>query len=391
MKKLIVTAILGIFTFGIITAQTEEPQEQIFPFHFGIVPRSIDGQFTNKASFNLFVGLSKNEKAFTFSSLASIIRNNASGLQLAGLYNQIGNDANGLQFAGLLNIIGNNASGLQLGGLANLTTNDFKGLQFAGLLNKSRTMTGLQLAGISNYTTGDAKGFQFGGIVNIASNDFTGLQLAGIANITTNNVKGMQFAGLINAAENVKGLQFAALVNRAKNVKGVQFAALVNIAEHSDYPIGLINIIKEGEKSLGVTYDDTGSTILAFRSGGRILYGILGTGYNYKAHDEKFVMEGGFGAHIPIIERFRINLEAKTQHMTSFKSTYVSKNTFSILPAFKILQNLEIFAGPTLNHMITDNLENTNLFLSNNLWKSFGDSKLKQLYIGYTAGVQYIF
>lgn len=47
----------------------------------------------------------------------------------------------------------------------------------------------------------------------------------------------------------MKGVQFAGLVNVAEEVTGVQFAALVNVAEESDFPIGIINIIKEGEKA----------------------------------------------------------------------------------------------------------------------------------------------
>lgn len=301
------------------------------------------GEYTNGVSINLLAGISRNEKYFTFGGLANIIHNNASGIQFAGLFNTIGNEARGLQFAGLYNYAGT-GNGFLFGGLANTVKNDYNGIMFGGLFN----------------STNDFRGFQFGGLANIAGD--------------------------------VDGFQFAGLVNVAKSVKGVQFGTLLNIADHSDYPIGFVNIIKDGEKSIGVTYDETGNIMASFRSGGRVLYGILGFGYNHKAdNDTHYVAEGGFGAHIPIVERFRINTELKGQFINDFSDNFISKTSFSILPAFKITPQLEIFAGPSINYMNTDDVASKDLFPSGNLWKKFKDDRLQQLYIGYTAGIQWIF
>ena len=68
----------------------------------------------------------------------------------------------------------------------------------------------------------------------------------------------------------------------ANDVKGVQWAGLLNIARNSDVPIGLINIIKNGEMGMAVTYDGIGNAVASFRSGGKYTYGILGIGYNHK-------------------------------------------------------------------------------------------------------------
>ena len=100
--------------------------------------------------------------------------------------------------------------------------------------------------------------------------------------------------------------------------------------------------------------------------------------------------EGGFGAHIPIVERFRINTELKGQFINDFSDNFISKTSFSILPAFKITPQLEIFAGPSINYMNTDDVASKDLFPSGNLWKKFKDERLQKLYIGYTAGIQWI-
>lgn len=82
-------------------------------------------------------------------------------------------------------------------------------------------------------------------------------------------------------------------------------------AENSDVPIGLINIIKNGEMGVAVTYDGIGNVIASFRSGGKYTYGILGVGYNHKVKSNGLVTEAGFGAHIPVAKWFRINNEIK--------------------------------------------------------------------------------
>jgi hypothetical protein len=49
----------------------------------------------------------------------------------------------------------------------------------------------------------------------------------------------------------------------------VQIAGFINIADSSDYSIGIINIIRQGEKGIGVSVDETKTAMVSFRSGGR--------------------------------------------------------------------------------------------------------------------------
>lgn len=329
MKKFSVF-MLFVVICGVAFAQNNENKKSAFQFSF-VTPIGTNGlrscDYTNTASLNLLVGVSRNEKAFTFAGLTNVILNDASGLQFAGISNHVGNEGRGCQFAGL----------------ANTNKGTFKGVQFAGILNSASQMSGTQ------------------------------------------------FSGLVNMAKDVKGVQFAGLINIAKDVKGAQFSGLVNIAENSDVPIGLINIIKNGEMGVAVTYDGIGNVVASFRSGGKYTYGILGVGYNHKVNKNELVTEGGFGAHIPVTSWFRINNELKATSIGCDSSNPVLNAGYSLLPAFRIGRHFELFGGASFNYMQTDNVNNSKVFPNHSLWKKYDSNRLQQLYIGYQCGVQYIF
>lgn len=314
MKKISLFLLLAL-ACNVAFAQNIEDKTSTFQCSF-ITPLSTNGlhscEYTNKASLNLLVGVSKNEEYFTLGGLTNVILNNASGFQIAGISNHIGNEGRGFQLAGLVNT------------------------------NK-------------------------------------------------NGFKGFQFAGLVNAVGDVNGFQFAGLVNIAKDVKGVQFAGLVNIAENSDCPIGLINIIKNGEKSIAVTYDGIGNAVASFRSGGKYTYGILGVGYNHKVKNNSLVTEAGLGAHIPVVKWFRINNELKATSIGCDASNPVLNAGYSLIPEFRIGEHFGLFAGVGINYMYTDNINNEDVFPNHSLWKKHSATKLQQLYIGYQVGLQYIF
>lgn len=329
MKK-ILALLLWLAAYSTLSAQTNAEKKSVFQLSF-FPPLSTNGmysnQYTNTFSINLLAGISENEEAFTWGGLANIILNDAKGFQMAGLANYVGNDGQGFQNAGLANI------------------------------NKNR---------------------------------FSGFQMAGLAN-TAADMNGFQFAGLMNKAKDVNGFQFAGVINIAKNVRGVQFAGLINIADNSDCPIGLINIIKNGEKGIAITYDAIGTTVVSFRSGGKYTYGILGVGYNHKSSNNSLVTEGGLGAHIPVTSWFRINNELKFTCIGNNTEEPVFNAGYSLLPAFRIGKHIELFAGAGINYMDTKDMNNHKMFPNHSLWKKSDSKRLQQLYVGYQFGLQYIF
>ncbi|WP_129714739.1 hypothetical protein [Pedobacter sp. SYP-B3415] len=322
-----------------------------------VYPLSTGGQSsvrdTNILSVHVLVGVSAAERGLAFAGLSNVSRHESAGIRFASLSNHSGGRTSGLQFAGLVNTSGA-AKGISFAGLANLSKN-LEGMQFAGLFNKALASRGMQVAGFANL-----------------AKDMRGVQLASFANI----------------AGNVDGFQMAAFLNVAHRVNGVQLSGFINIATHSDYPLGLINLIKDGQKSVGASIDETETIMLNFKSGGRVLYGILGVGYNLKNAEETYAFEGGFGAHLLSSREFRLDLEATAQSLENFRSGNYLRSAVKVLPAFQT-GPVAIFGGPTFNYLTTNTTEGKELFRHHlHTWNGNNARNFQALYVGYTAGLQ---
>ncbi|GGM84984.1 hypothetical protein GCM10010967_16160 [Dyadobacter beijingensis] len=331
--------------------------------HFGFIyPISSNGKqaasITNRFSLHVIAGLSKAETGASIAGVANVVKQNVSGVQMAGVANVIGGSASGAQLAGVANVTRGGAAGAQLAGFANIAGAEARGAQVAGFLNLA-----------------DASG---------------AAQVAGFANIARKNAKGAQVAGFLNRAEEANA-QIAGFANVAKKVKGIQLAGFINIADSSDYPIALFNFIKNGEKSVAVTIDETMTGIVSFRSGGRVLYGIAGVGYNLKDNPEPmYAAEGGLGAHIALARSFRLNLEAVSHTLTDFDGGSYFKNSLRVLPALKFADRFEAFAGPTLNY-VSYGREHDYDFVKHYIWKNNTSKDFQGLFVGFNAGVQFLF
>ncbi|MCF2492489.1 hypothetical protein [Dyadobacter chenhuakuii] len=354
-------ALLSIFLFGLSLVSFGQ-HDSTSVVHFGLIyPLSTNGKhaasYTNQFSLHAIAGLSRSETGVAIAGAANMIKQDASGLQMAGAVNLISNNAKGVQIAGGANIIGNNANGIQMAGFSNIVKNEANGAQIAGFMN---------LAGSSRS-----------------------VQMAGFANITRNDAKGLQVSGFLNKGKNVNG-QVAGFANIAKNVKGIQLAGLINIADTSDYPIAIFNFIKSGEKSIALTVDESMTTIASFRSGGRVLYGIAGIGYNLKdSKHDLYAVEAGLGAHIKLVNNFRLNLEAVSHSLSNFKKAHYFKNSLRIIPAYKIGSKLEIFAGPTINY-VSYKRENDYDFVKKYIWKNDSSKDFQGVHLGFNTGIQFI-
>lgn len=328
---------------------------------------------TNLFSFNLIAGVSAAEEGFSFAGISSVIKNYAKGVQFAGFSNHIGQYAEGFMFAGFMNTYGK-AKGMQFAGFTNIALKDVEGAQFAGFMNKAANLDGAQIAGFSNV-----------------AKEVTGSQVAGFSNIS-GDIKGSQFAGFTNTAGDVEGSQFAGFINIAKKVKGLQLAGFVNIADSSDHPIGVLNLIKDGEKSIGFSMDETQTGLVSFRSGGRVLYGIMAAGYNFKNNEDVYAFELGLGAHILNSPVFRINTEVSTLMLESFHSGEYFKSSFRFMPALRPVKGIEIFGGPVFNYVNTNTIEGKALnkhYL--HTWESRWRNNFEGIYIGYQAGIHFLF
>lgn len=369
-----------LFLGLLISALNSQAQNSSFKVHVGFIyPISSNGKQapldTNNLSIHVIAGVSSVEKGFAFAGISNVVRNNTYGTLFAGFSNHVIKKAEGVLFAGFANTYGQ-GNGAAFAGFANVAHGNVNGLQFAGFANIAKNINGAQFAGFSN-----------------TAKNVTASQFAGFAN-TAENVKGSQFAGFINIAKNTKGSQFAGFINIAKKVKGVQIAGFINIADSSDYPIGIVNFVKKGEKSLGLSMDENQTTMLTFRSGGKVLYGILGVGYNFKNKDEVYAFEAGLGAHLLQSKMFRINAELTTSSLESFESGEYFRSSFKVFPALKLFKHLELFAGPSFNYTSTNSAEGLALTANHkNLktWQSKWSSRQQTLSIGYSGGLHFLF
>src|SRR5690606_33848660 len=160
-----------------------------------------------------------------------------------------------------------------------------------------------------------------------------GIQLAGIAN-TAKEAKGtVQIAGLLNNSAADVGIQVAGIMNKAKRVKGVQLGGIINIADSSDYPIGLLNLIKNGERNLSLAIDEESYLGLQFRSGGRVLYSILSVQAALADDGQsKYAFEAGLGAVLLRRKKFSVRGEIVSRnHLTDkFKMLDNHRSSFRI-------------------------------------------------------------
>ena len=278
-------------------------------------------------------------------------------------------------------------------------TNNFSLHVIAGV---SQQENNCLIAGVAGIVKGDAKGTMISGVYNQVGGHAKGVQVAGLINRIQHDAEGAQIAGLLNQSGRSHGIQIAGLMNRsgdattqvaglvnvAKRVSGVQIAGLINIAEQSDYPIGILNFIKEGEQQLGIAVDAEGSTTVALRSGGRVLYGILGVGYNFKHEEARYLVEAGIGAHLVSAGAFRLNAEVTSAAMTNFEDGVYGKQRLGVLAGFRITPGIELLAGPTLNHLVSES-DQTDLRDGRYLWSWDGDDVHSGFFVGGLVGVQF--
>jgi len=251
------------------------------------------------------------------------------GLSSQGLFNsQVVN-----QFS--LNIIGGHTAGVngaEVGGVFNIDQQDVRHFQVAGLFNLvGGSMHGVQLAGASN----------------VVVQRVSGIQVAGVNN-RSGRVTGVQLAGLFNVAEDIHGAQVTGVVNVAGKVNGIQLASVMNIADSSDYPIGLINLVKKGRKSLAATLDESGMAQLAFRSGGQVLYGLIGVGHYLNGNPARYALEAGLGVHALRTGPFGLDAEAVSRVSTDFGKHSRHRLSLRLLPQLGLGTHWGIAAGPTL-------------------------------------------
>lgn len=343
------------------------------PYQFSFIPGvgthgKMSGQVENKFSFNLLGGYTAG----------------VDGVEVAGMFNIDKRDVKYVQAAGVFNVVAGNVEGIQSSGFSNFVVGGLQGVQTAGFMNKADKVEGVQASGFMNVAADTLRGVQAAGFMNGAKT--ANVQASGFINIA-GRVRGAQAAGFINIADQVDGAQVAGFINIARRVKGVQVAGFVNVADSSDYPIGIINIIRSGEKALGVSVDDYGNSFVTLRSGGRVLYGIFGLGGNVSGSSVLAGLEAGIGAHLPVYRKFRINNEIGAVSLTDARGLFYNEYSVRVMPSIRV-GAFELFAGAGYNVSFYNYKPDGPLVETHILYSGMAVAQQMEMRIGYKGGIQ---
>ena len=293
-------------------------------------------QMVNHFSLNLIGGYSAGTEGFETAGVFNINQQHTRGVQVAGMANLVGGELQGVQVAGIYNTVFQKVDGIQIAGIYNFARSGSKGLQVAGLYNRSDSTAGNQIAGLVN-TTNQTNGFQIAGLVNNSRKQGGVLQVAGLINNSGGSVD-RQISGLVNKAAKVSKFQLG----------------LLNIADSSDYPIGLVNLVKNGRKSVSLAIDESAGLQVTLRTGGQKLYGILGLSYGLGNNRIPFGYDVGFGLYLFDNGEFSLDTEWVSRVSTDFKSQTDHTSSFRALPAFRLSPNTKVFVGPSINFTVMD-------------------------------------
>lgn len=343
---IVLTAI--IFSTSGLKAK-DEGNYRTVPFQITLLPPIgtngiYAGRTVNRFSVNIIAGYAYGLKGLEFGGFANINRDFLTGVQFAGFINITGGQANALQFSGFANINGKDTKGMQFAGFTNINTGSTDGAQFSGFANiNSREIQGLQSAGFLNLSGGDSKAVQIAGFGNFAHN-IRGVQVAGFSNISYGNVKGAQISGFLNVARTVSGLQLG-VFNIADTVK-------------KGIPVGFLSIVRNGFREFEAGVSEGLNTYASFKIGVTHFYNIFSVGMQTLGDHFRWGFGYGIGSQLADHDGIQANLELMSYHINEggwFTDTYNDLQQAKLTVAKSVGSNISVFAGPTLNLMISDN------------------------------------
>jgi hypothetical protein len=245
-------------------------------------------------------------------------------------------------------------------GAVGTVARDVSGLSINGALGvTAHELRGAQISGAINVIAGDADGAQIAGAVNVSGNA-SGAQIAGAINVA-GNVDGAQIAGAVNVVHgDVNGAQISGAVNVASGrVHGLQLG-VVNIADESDAPIGIVNVIAKGRHHVDAWGSETGMFMAGGQLGGKYTHAILGVGLRPGPDGARFAVAAGIGFHVDASERLGIDVDFLHHNLSTFAtSNSVQMSQARILFDFAIFSRGRVFAGPTFNVLESNDPKDT--------------------------------
>jgi hypothetical protein len=242
-------------------------------------------------------------------------------------------DVHGLQLA-VANVSLGDISGAQIG-VVDFAKGRIDGLQLATVSIAGGSLSGAQI-GVANLLGGSVEGNQTA-VVNLAGGEVNGAQV-GVVNVANGHLDGAQ----VGVANIVNG-----------DVNGTQIG-VVNYADTSDYPIGVVSIVRNGRTTADAWVTETGMGMAGVRHGGRVLYNIYGVGARGFS-PTAWAMALGIGGRAELAPKLHLDLEA-IAYWVQQKEPFIKEAQISSLGGnigYDISSVFGVFGGPTYNVLVT--------------------------------------
>jgi hypothetical protein len=284
-------------------------------------------------SFNFVAGYSRGLNGFELGVGANIESAYMCGTQIAAGANVVLGDVRGLQLA-VADVALGDVDGAQIG-ITNFAKGDVHGAQIATVSVGGGSLEGAQIS-VVNLLAGQLQGNQTG-VVNLTAEGASGAQI-GVVNLANGNVDGAQI-GVTNIANG--------------EVSGAQIG-VVNYADVSDYPVGVVSVVRHGRTSIDGWVTDSGFGMAGVRHGGRVLHNIYGAGYRAGSQNGwSFAL--GLGGRVPLATKLYLDVETIAywiqQNQPFQKDAQVSSIGASL--GYSLTPVFGVFGGPTFNVLVT--------------------------------------
>ncbi|WP_434421877.1 hypothetical protein [Nannocystis pusilla] len=299
-------------------------QYRVMPFQLGLVypltTNKIEKQrkVINRFSLNLILGRAAQIHGVEVSSGGNWVDEDVRGAQLSAGANYVGGNVHGVQSTAGVNIVGGNLRGVQ--GAAGF-----------------------------NGVGGDALGVQAAAGVNVVRGHMRGIQAVGGVN-WARSVAGAQIAP-VNVTKEIHGAQIGVIGVAAGKVRGAQIG-VINYADEADAQVGVINVTRKGGIYADIWTSDIAALNLAVKFRAKYTYSFLAVGLHPAGQGRGFMSGVGFGGHIPIKQRFYLDIDLATywaQPQFRFRDNPALINSLRVMFGWQENRRFAVWGGPTLN------------------------------------------
>jgi hypothetical protein len=259
--------------------------------------------------------------------------------------------------------------GVQVAAGANVVLGDARGVQVAVSDVALGNLEGVQV-GVATFAKGNIEGVQVG-VVSVGGGALDGAQVS-VVNLLNGPVIGNQTAVVNFASANIQGAQVGVVNVSGGNVDGVQVGTtniatgqvhgtqvgVVNYADVSDYPVGVVSVVRHGRTSVDGWITEAGIGMVGARHGGRVLHNVYGVGYRLGS-PAGWSFALGLGARAELAPKLHLDVEA-TAYWVQRGQPFDQDAQIASLGAsfgYALTPVFGLFAAPTLNVLVTADKE----------------------------------